>query len=257
MALSLRAAVAGVALAAALAGNALAQEETPVPPHQEWPFSGVFGTYDKAQLQRGLQVYKEVCSTCHALVHLYYRDLTQLGYTEDQVKAFAAQFQVTDGPDDSGQMFQRAARPSDPFVKPFPNDQAARAALNGALPPDLSLIVKARDGGPDYVFAILTGFKETPPDGFKMNPNMYYNVYFAGHQIAMPPPLTTDGQVKFADGAPSTIPDMARDVTAFLAWASEPTLDERHYMGFKVIFFLVITTGIFYAAKRKIWSRLH
>ncbi|HZT88946.1 MAG TPA: cytochrome c1, partial [Stellaceae bacterium] len=189
--------------------------------------------------------------------HVSYRDLTQLGYTEDQVKAFASQFQVTDGPNDTGQMFQRPARPSDPFVRPFPNEQAARAALNGALPPDLSLIVKAREYGPDYVYAILTGFKEHPPAGVKMNANMYYNEYFPGHQIAMPPPLTADGQVEFANGAPSTIPAMAHDVTAFLTWAAEPNLDERHRLGFKVFFFLIIATGVFYAAKRKIWAALH
>jgi ubiquinol-cytochrome c reductase cytochrome c1 subunit len=251
----LRAAAVGLALAATGVGAAAAQE-APTPPAQQWSFSGAFGTYDRAQLQRGLQVYKEVCSTCHALRHLYYRDLAEIGYTEDQIKAFAAQFQVTDGPDDTGAMFQRPARPSDPFVRPFPNDQAARAALNGALPADLSLIVKSREGGPDYTFALVTGYRDPPPD-FKMNPNMYYNEYFPGHQIAMPPPLATDGQVSFAGNAPATIPDMARDVVAFLSWAAEPNLEERHRMGAKVIFFLVILTGLFYGAKRKIWSRLH
>jgi ubiquinol-cytochrome c reductase cytochrome c1 subunit len=251
----LRAAAVGLVLAATGVGAAVAQE-APTPPAQQWSFSGAFGTYDRAQLQRGLQVYKEVCSTCHALKHLYYRDLAEIGYTEDQIKAFAAQFRVTDGPDDTGAMFQRPARPSDPFVRPFPNDQAARAALNGALPADLSLIVKSREGGSDYVFALVIGYRD-PPSDFKMNPNMYYNEYFPGHQIAMPPPLTTDGQVTFAGNAPATIPDMARDVVAFLSWAAEPNLEERHRMGAKVIFFLVIATGLFYGAKRKIWSRLH
>ena len=151
-------------------------------------------------------------------------------------------------------MFQRPARPSDPIPGPFPNDQAARVANNGALPPDLSLIAKAREGGPDYVYAILTGFKDAP-GGFKMNPNMYYDEYFAGHQIGMPPPLSPD-QVKFADGSPSTVPQMAHDVVSFLSWAAEPTLDERHRMGFKVFLFLIVATGVFYAAKRKIWSRI-
>ncbi|HXO00751.1 MAG TPA: cytochrome c1, partial [Stellaceae bacterium] len=233
-----------------------AQEEPPPPPHQQWSFEGVFGTYDAAALQRGFQVYKEVCSACHALKHLYYRDLTDIGYTEDQVKGVAAQAQVTDGPNDQGEMYQRPGRPSDPIVTPFPNDQAARAANNGALPPDLSLIVKAREGGPDYVYAILTGFKD-PPAGFKMQPNMNYNEYFPGHQIAMPPPLTADGQLTYADGTKATIPQMAHDVTTFLAWAAEPNLDERHRMGAKVILFLVIAAGIFYAAKRKIWAALH
>jgi ubiquinol-cytochrome c reductase cytochrome c1 subunit len=243
------------ALALVCAGGASAQEEAPPPPHQQWPFEGVFGTYDRAALQRGFQVYKEVCSVCHPVKHLYYRDLEELGYSEDQVKGIAAQAQVTDGPNDQGEMFQRPARPSDPIPGPFPNDQAARVANNGALPPDLSLITKAREGGPDYVYAILTGFKDAP-GGFKMNKNMYYDEYFAGHQIAMPPPLSPD-QVTFADGSPSTVPQMAHDVVSFLSWAAEPTLDERHRMGFKVFLFLIVATGVFYAAKRKIWSRVH
>jgi len=214
----------------------------------------VFGTYDRAALQRGFQVYKEVCSVCHPVKHLYFRDLAELGYTEDQVKGIAAQAQVTDGPNDQGEMFQRPARPSDRIPPPFPNDQAARVANNGALPPDLSLIAKAREGGPDYVYAILIGFKD-PPGGFKLNPNMYYDEYFAGHQIAMPPPLNPD-QVKYADGTPGTVPQMAHDVVSFLSWAAEPNLDERHRMGFKVFLFLIIATGVFYAAKRKIWSRV-
>ena len=247
---------ATAALVFGAAGVARAQEEAPPPPHQEWSFQGVFGTYDQAALQRGFQVYKEVCSACHPLKHLYYRDLTAIGYTEDQVKGIAAQAQVTDGPNDQGEMYQRPAKPSDPIVGPFPNDQAARAANNGALPPDLSLIVKARDGGPDYVYSILTGFKQAPAD-FKMQPNMNYNEYFPGHQIAMPPPLTSDGQVTYADGTKATIPQMAHDVVTFLAWASEPNLDERHRMGAKVILFLVIAAAVFYAAKRRIWAALH
>jgi ubiquinol-cytochrome c reductase cytochrome c1 subunit len=243
-------------LALAFAGVARAQEEAPSPPHQQWSFEGVFGTYDQAELQRGFQVYKEVCSACHPVKHLYYRDLTEIGYSEDQVKGLSAQAQVTDGPNDQGEMYQRPGRPSDPFVGPFANDQAARAANNGALPPDLSLIVKARDGGPDYVYAILTGFKDAPA-GFKMQPNMNYDEYFPGHQIGMPPPLTTDGQLTYADGTKATIPQMAHDVVTFLAWASEPNLNERHRMGAKVILFLVIAAGLFYAAKRKIWADLH
>jgi ubiquinol-cytochrome c reductase cytochrome c1 subunit len=247
--------VAAAVLTLAYGGIARAQEEVP-PPHQSWSFEGVFGTYDEAALQRGFQVYKEVCSACHPVKHLFYRDLTQIGYTEDQVKGIAAQAQVTDGPNDQGEMYQRPGKPSDPISRPFPNDQAARAANNGALPPDLSLIVKAREGGPDYVYAILTGFKD-PPAGFKMQPNMNYNEYFPGHQIAMPPPLTTDGQLTYADGTKATVPQMAHDVTTFLAWASEPNLNERHRMGAKVILFLVIAAGVFYAAKRRIWASLH
>lgn len=239
-----------------LAGIARAEDEAPKPPHQQWSFDGVFGTYDKAALQRGFQVYKEVCSACHAVKHLYFRDLTEIGYSEEQVKGIAAQAQVTDGPNDQGEMYQRPGKPSDPMPSPFPNDQAARAANNGALPPDQSLIVKQRDGGVDYIYAIVTGYKDAPA-GTKMNPNMYYNEYFPGHQIAMPPPLTTDGQVNYADGTKATIQQMAHDVTTFLAWAAEPNLDERHRMGAKVILFLVIAAILFYAAKRKIWADLH
>jgi ubiquinol-cytochrome c reductase cytochrome c1 subunit len=235
-------------------GGARAQEETPAPPRQQWSFDGVFGTYDAGAMQRGFQVYKEVCSACHPVKHLSFRDLTQIGYSEDQVKGIAAQYQVTDGPNDQGQMFQRPARPSDPIPGPFPNDEAARAANNGALPPDLSLITKARDDGPDFVAAILTGFKPTPA-GVKIGDGMYYNEYFPGHQIKMPPPLSAD-QVKYADGTQASVPQMAHDVVTFLSWAAEPTLDERHRMGAKVILFLLVLTGLFYAAKRKIWSRI-
>lgn len=243
-------------LAPGLVRTAAAEEEaTPAPPHQEWSFYGVFGTYDRAALQRGYQVYNEVCAACHPVKHLFYRDLAEIGYTEDQVKGIAAQKQVTDGPNDQGEMFQRPARPSDKMVPPFPNDQAARAANNGALPPDLSLITKAREGGPDYVAAILNGFKQAP-SGFKLNPNMYYNEYFPAHQIAMPPPLN-DGQVTYADGTKATVPQMAHDVVTFLAWAAEPNLEQRHRIGFKAILFLIIMAGLFYAAKRKVWAKLH
>jgi cytochrome c1 len=177
------AAVAAVAFAlAGFAGPARAQEEAPSPPHLQWSFDGVFGTYDRAALQRGFQVYQKVCAACHPVKHLSYRDLEEIGYTEDQVKGIAAQYQTTDGPNDQGEMFQRPARPSDRFAMPFPNDNAARAANNGALPPDLSLIVKAREHGPDYVDAILTGFVDAPKD-FKVGEGMYYNAAFPGHQI--------------------------------------------------------------------------
>ena len=236
------------------APSARAQQNPPLP-RQEWSFSGVFGTYDRAAQQRGFQVYKEICSACHPVKHLSFRDLTDIGYSEDEVKAIAAGYQVTDGPNDEGQMFQRPGRPSDPIPGPFPNDQAARVANNGALPPDQSLIVKARPGGPDYVYGILTGYKE-PPAGFNLLPGMNYNEFFPGHQIAMPPPLG-DNAVTFADGTPATVPQMAHDVTTFLTWAAEPNLDDRHRTGFKVIMFLVVAAGVFYAAKRKIWAPIH
>jgi len=253
---SFQALLIALAVGVGLGGAARALEEAPEPPHQQWPFEGVFGTYDTAASQRGFQVYKEVCSACHAVKHLAFRNLEEIGYTEDQVKGIAAQYQVTDGPNDEGQMFQRPARPSDPIPGPFPNDQAARAANNGALPPDLSLITKAREGGPDYVYAILNGFKDAPP-GFKLLEGTYYNQYFTGHQIKMPPPLTQTDQLKYADGTQATVPQMSHDVVSFLSWAAEPNLNDRHRIGFKVILFLIIATGVFYAAKRKIWSRIH
>jgi ubiquinol-cytochrome c reductase cytochrome c1 subunit len=239
-----------------LAPFAARAEETPSPPRQQWSFDGIFGTYDRAAQQRGFQVYKEVCSACHPVKHLYFRDLADIGYSEDEVKAIASTYQVTnEQPNDQGQMFQRPARPSDPIPGPFPNDQAARAANNGALPPDLSMIVKARDGGPNYVFGILTGYKDPSP-GFNLLPGMNYNEYFPGHQIAMPPPLS-DNAVTFADGTPATVPQMAHDVVTFLTWASEPNLEPRHRTGFKVMLFLIVMAGIFYAAKRKIWAAIH
>ncbi len=256
MARLLIAAVAASALACAAVGLARAEDGASAPAHQEWSFQGVFGTYDEAALQRGFQVYHDVCSACHPLKHLAYRDLEAIGYTPAQVKGIAAQYQVTAGPNDQGQMFQRPAQPSDMFVGPFPNDEAARAAENGALPPDLSMVVKAREGGPDYVYGILTGFVKAPA-GFKETPGTYYNATFPGHQIKMPPPLTADGQVKYTDGTKATIPQMAHDVATFLSWASEPNLDERHRIGFRVILFLVVAVGVLYAAKRRVWSRLH
>jgi ubiquinol-cytochrome c reductase cytochrome c1 subunit len=247
------AAVLGVVMLAP--AIAWAAEENPRLPRQDWSFDGVFGTYDRAASQRGFQVYKEVCSVCHPVKHLHFRDLADIGYSEEEVKAIAAGYQVTDGPNDEGQMYQRAGRPSDPIPGPFPNDQAARVANNGALPPDLSLIVKARPSGSDYVYGILTGYKG-PPAGFKMLEGMNYDEYFPGHQIAMPPPLS-DNAVTFADGVPASVPQMAHDVATFLTWAAEPRLEDRHRTGFKVTLFLVVAAGVFYAAKRKIWAPIH
>ena len=186
---------------------------------------------------------------------LSYRNLRELGLSEEQVAQIAAQFQVMDGPNDEGEMFERNARPSDRFRSPFPNQQAARAANNGAYPPDLSVIVKARPGGADYIYALLTGY-EDPPADVTMMEGMNYNRYFPGHQIAMVAPLNPD-QVEFADGTPATVEQMARDVTTFLAWAAEPELEQRRAMGFKVIIFLTILGGLAYAVKRKVWSDVH
>jgi ubiquinol-cytochrome c reductase cytochrome c1 subunit len=245
-----------LALAAAAAislGTASAAEE-PKLPTEHWSFDGPFGTYDRAALQRGFQVYKEVCSVCHAVRHLYYRDLADIGFSPEEVKALAAQAQVNDL-NDQGETIQRPGRPSDPIAHPFPNDLAARAANNSALPPDLSLITKAREGGADYVAALLNGYAEPPAD-VKVGDGMNYNLYFPGHQIAMPSPLA-DGAVTFADGSPSTVKQAAHDVTTFLSWAAEPTLETRHRTGVMVMMFLLVAVVLFYGVKRKIWADLH
>ena len=239
-------------LAGATAARAAGEEITY--PDRHWSWEGPFGTFDLPQLQRGLQVYTEVCSTCHGLRLVAYRDLAALGYTEDQVKAYAANYEVQDGPDDQGEMYMRAAKPSDRFVSPFPNEQAARAANNGALPPDLSLMPKARKDGPDYLPALLTGYAEAP-EGFELLAGMNYNEYFPGHQIAMPQPLFADA-VTYADGTAATADQMAEDVTAFLMWAAEPKLEARKSMGIKVLIFLVIFTAMLYAVKKKVWANV-
>ena len=228
-----------------------AEKENP-PPQQLWPHHGVFGVYDMASVQRGFQVYREVCSSCHAMKYLSYRDLGALGYTPDQVKAVAASVTVTDGPNDEGQMFERPGRPSDHFKSPFPNDKAARFANNGALPPDMSLLVKAREHGEDYIAALLNGYGEAPACA-SMNPGMNWNKYFPTHQIAMPKPLS-DGQVQYADGTPNNTQQEARDVAQFLAWVSEPHLNQRKEMGLKVLLFMLVFAGIMAAAKCRVWE---
>lgn len=236
-------------------GTALAAAEGGALPHQEWSFEGLFGTYDRAAAQRGFQVYSEVCSACHSLSLVRYRNLQDIGFTEDQVKAIAESVEVTDGPDEEGEMFERPGRPSDPFKAPFANENQARAANGGALPPDLSLIVKARLGGPDYLYGILTGYHE-PPAGVEVREGLYYNAAFPGHEIAMPPPLFEDA-VEYPDGTPATIEQMAEDVTQFLAWAAEPNLETRHRTGVKVLLFLIVLTALAYAVKRKVWADVH
>ena len=198
-----------------------------------------------------------MCKNCHALSLLSYRNLTALGFSEDEVKAIASQVQVQDGPNDQGEMFERPGRPSDRFAKPFANEKAARAANNGAYPPDLSLITKAREGHANYVYSILNGYGDMP-QGFKLSEGMNYNKYFAAgeHQIAMPQPLQPN-QVTYADGTPSTLPQEAHDVVTFLAWASEPELEARHRIGLESMIFLVLLTVLLYAVKRKVWASIH
>lgn len=232
---------------------AWAAGEAKHPAKQDWPFNGPTGTFDRASLQRGFQVYKEVCSACHGMHLLSYRNLQDIGLSELQVKAIAAQYNVTDGPNDDGDMFERPARPSDRFKAPFANEKQSRSANNGAYPPDMSLLAKARHDGSNYIYALLTGYSE-PPKNFELGTGMHYNKYFAGSQIAMSAPLVAEGQVTYADGTPSTIKQMAWDVTQFLTWAAEPKMEERKRMGVKVMLFLGVLAGILYALKRKIWS---
>ena len=251
-----RALAAGVAvLALWLAAPAGAAEAETAPAHG-WSFEGPFGRFDTASLQRGFLVYQEVCASCHAVKYLTFRSLEGIGMSEADVGAIAAEYEVEDGPNDEGEMFTRPGRPADKIPPPFANDQAARAVNNGALPPDLSLITKARKGGPDYLYAILTGYVEEPPEDFDLGEGMSYNRYFPGFQIAMPPPLFEDA-VEYIDGTEATAEQMAEDVTQFLMWAAEPTLEARKRIGIKAILFLLVLTALFYASKRKIWARVH
>jgi ubiquinol-cytochrome c reductase cytochrome c1 subunit len=244
-------------------------------PAKDIPFAyeGVFGTFDRSQLQRGFKVYKEVCVLCHSLRYIAFRNLAESGgpeFSEEQVKALAATYQVRDGPNDTGEMYDRPGIPSDRIPSPFPNDNAARAANGGALPPDLSLITKARAGwtgiirklidgvgGPEYVYSVLTGYGDPPAEAAAEQPEgAYYNPYFvSGHWIKMPPPLS-DAQVTFDDGAPNTADAMARDVAAFLAWTAEPKMEERKRLGFKVIIYLAGLALLFYLVKQRVWARV-
>jgi ubiquinol-cytochrome c reductase cytochrome c1 subunit len=281
---AVRSGLAAFVTAAALAVAApafAASEEGHGTPRQHWTFAGITGHFDKPQLRRGYMVYKNVCAACHGMRLLYYRNLSEPGgpmFSPENVVAFAGEAQVTDGPDDNGDMFQRPGKPTDRFVSPYANAKAAAAAQNGAVPPDLSLIVKARtveahsawymdpfrwgsdvltsyqEQGADYLFALLMGYSEAPA-GVQLAPGMNYNAAFPGHQIAMPQPLS-DGLVTYDDGTPATLENYARDVTAFLAWAAEPTLEERKRMGLKVLVFLIVMTALLYLSKRILWRNV-
>ena len=258
---SLFAAVA--ALSVAVAGGALAEEqgdgghthEAGALAAQKWSFSGLFGTFDQAQLKRGFEVYNNVCSACHSLKLVAYRNLSAVGLSDDEIKAVAAAKEVPGEPDEEGNPTTRKALPSDRFVPPFANDNAARASNNGALPPDLSLITKARAGGADYVYGILTGYADAPA-GFKVQEGLNYNAAFAGHQIAMPKPLNDD-QVQYSDGTKATLDQEAKDVVSFLTWTAEPELEARKRIGVKVMLFLILLTAMLYAIKRKVWADVH
>jgi cytochrome c1 len=271
---TMTAAALTMALSAAAANGA---EKLPAK-DVSFSFEGPFGTFDRAQLQRGYLVYKEVCAACHSMRLLHFRNLGDDGgpeFSEEAVKAIAAESQVTDGPNEEGEMFERPGIPSDRIPQPFPNEQAARVANNGALPPDLSLITKARNGwsgyllsayttklwkgggGPEYVYSVLTGYQDPPANLAEQAPEgMQYNPYFEnGPWIAMPPPLS-EGGVSYADGTEATIEQQARDVSAFLTWAAEPKLEERKRMGFQVLIYMVVLTVLLYLTKKMIWSRV-
>lgn len=253
--------------------------EIPHIERQKWSFAGFFGFYDRGQLQRGYKVYKEVCAACHGLKYVHYRNLSEPGgpeFSKEAVKYLASQYEVEDGPDSDGNMYKRKGRPSDRFVSPYPNQQAARAANNGAWPPDLSLITKARsihedtpwymapfniiydiatgyqEGGADYLYALLVGYVDEP-EGLELADGMQYNKYFPGNQIAMPNPLVDD-VVEYTDGTPATVENYARDVTEFLMWAAEPKLEERKRLGFRVLFYLLTLSGLLLFAKRLVWK---
>ncbi len=252
--------------------SAQSAEEVPTPPKNTWSFAGPFGRFDRAQLQRGFKVYREVCQVCHGLTLVAFRSLAEPGgpgFTTAQATAIAAEYQVKGQPDDQGEVKDRPGRLADYFPAPFPNEQAARARYNG-VPPDLSVIAKARgyergfpwwvldmftqyqEHGVDYLTALLLGYEEQPPAGFTLAPGTFYNKYFPGHAITMPPPLT-DGRVEYTDGSPGTAAQYAKDVSAFLMWAAEPHLEARKRIGMQVFIFLIVLAGLLYFTKKKVW----
>ncbi len=264
-------------LAGGVSRSEAADGHGPSPESLKWSFAGPFGKFDRGQLQRGLKVYKEVCASCHSLSYVAFRNLSEPGgpgYSAAQAAAFASEYKVQDGPNDAGDMFERPGRPADYFPSPFPNENAARASNGGAAPPDLSLMAKARsyergfpqfifdfftqfqERGPNYIHALLTGYEENPPAGFTLTEGSHYNKYFPGHSIKMPPPLS-DGQVTYDDGSPATVDQYAKDVSAFLMWTAEPHLEARKRLGFQVMIFLVLLTGLLYFTKKKIWADAH
>lgn len=235
--------------------KASAADEALHSPNYNWKHTLPWQSFDHASIRRGYLVYKQICATCHSLDRIAFRHLVGVSHTEEEVKELAAEFEVQDGPNEEGEMFGRPGKLTDRFPRPYPNDEAARYSNNGSLPPDLSLIIKARHGGENYVFSLLTGYRE-PPHGIQLRSGLYYNPYFAGGSIGMAPPLAVDGMVEYDDGTEATISQMAKDVTTFLCWAAEPEHDERHKMGLKAIFVLgLLSVSAFYLKKFK-WSTL-
>tara|TARA_Y100000590_G_scaffold264238_1_gene296855 strand:- start:10 stop:795 length:786 start_codon:yes stop_codon:yes gene_type:complete len=234
-----------------------AAEETKNLLKTNWSFKGYFGKFDRGALQRGYQVYTEVCASCHSMKYLSYRNLSEKGgpeFSEEQAKAIAANFEVTDGPNDDGEMFTRPAKLSDKFVSPYQNDKEAMASNGGAYPPDMSVLVKARSGGADYIYSVLLGYEDAP-SGIELDDGVYYNKYMYGNMIKMPKVLS-DGLIEYNDGTDATEEQMSKDVVTFLAWAAEPHLEARHKMGFKAIIYLLILGTLVYFSMRRLWSRI-
>jgi len=265
-------AVLGSLAVSAAVSPVLAAGETPQPTMQKWSFSGPFGTFDRAQLQRGFKVYREVCQTCHGLDLLSFRNLGQPGgpgYSEAQVKQIASEYKIKDGPNDQGEMFERDGRPADRFPRPWANENAARTQY-GAVPPDLSVMAKARtfersfpwfvfdiftqyqEQGVDYITALMQGYEDKPPAGVNVPSGLSYNQYFPGHVLAMPKPME-DGRVTYEDGSPQTLAQYSKDVSAFLMWAAEPHMEARKRIGFQVMIFLLVFAGLLYFTKKKVW----
>ena len=223
----------------------------------DWTFKGLLGKFDRASLQRGYQVYNEVCASCHSMQYLSYRNLMEEGgpeFTEEQAKAIAANFVVTDGPNSDGEMFERPAKLSDKFVMPYPNEKAAQAANGGAYPPDMSVLAKARKGGVDYLYSVLLGY-EDPPSNIQLDEGVYYNKFMYGNKIKMPK-ILEDNLIEYTDGTLATEEQMAKDVVTFLMWSAEPHLEARHKMGFRALIYLTILTVLVYFSMKKIWSRV-
>jgi len=224
-------------------------------PKQKWSFDGLTGQFDISSIQRGYKVYREVCSGCHSMNLLYYRDLIDIGFSNEEVKAIAAEYTVLDGPNDEGEMFERAAKPSDHFVSPYINEQEARYSNNGSYPPDLSVITKTKKNGPDYIYNLLMGYTEAPDD-FELGDGMYYNKWKEGNQIAMAQPLD-EGYVDYDDGTENNLQQLSKDITNFLVWAAEPELEERKRIGIKVLLFFIIAGALVYTVKNRLWRKIH
>lgn len=225
------------------------------PKQMNWVFDGVFGKVDKAAAQRGFQVYKEVCATCHSLKRVAFRNLEEIGFSKEEVEALASEYEIKDGPNDEGEMYKRAGKPYDYFPLVYKNDKEAAYINNGIAPPDLSLMIKARVDGANYVYSMLTGYGHPVPEGLEMNETSFYNPYFAGGAIAMPPPLMAD-MITYQDGTEASVHQMSSDIVNFLQWTAEPEMQGRKEMGVKVMIFLFIMTLVFFLAMKAIWAEV-